>query len=261
MSERINQSEANAYHSKGATFTGNPRYTGPRGEVQENPGTITSDSLAAESMNSGGDFASNQSGIAPSQQSSNGFTGNTTDTQGATILPATGSHAQRSEEHGSRMEDAQSGASYSTPRDESDSTAAARSEGVTSGEYSTSSGGNASSGNNTSSGGSTTGGTSSYSSVAAAPSAYSSAGGNNENLKPKPKGQNITEGGFDSDAPNASFNNDVGGANDPGRVAELEFAQRSAREGIDSGYSNATQGKSGGTDKGGFEKLSDDTEA
>lgn len=35
----------------------------------------------------------------------------------------------------------------------------------------------------------------------------------------KPKGQNITEGGFDSDAPNASFNTDIGGKNDPGRVA------------------------------------------
>jgi len=35
----------------------------------------------------------------------------------------------------------------------------------------------------------------------------------------KPHGKNITEGGFDSDAPNASFNQDVGGKNDPARVA------------------------------------------
>ena len=35
----------------------------------------------------------------------------------------------------------------------------------------------------------------------------------------KPKGKNVTEGGFDSDAPNASFNTDIGGKDDPGRVA------------------------------------------
>ena len=34
-----------------------------------------------------------------------------------------------------------------------------------------------------------------------------------------PKGQNISEGGFDSDAPNASFNTDIGGKDDPGRRA------------------------------------------
>ena len=35
----------------------------------------------------------------------------------------------------------------------------------------------------------------------------------------QPKGKNITEGGFDSSAPNASYTTDIGGKNDPGRVA------------------------------------------
>ena len=40
----------------------------------------------------------------------------------------------------------------------------------------------------------------------------------------KPKGKNITEGGFDSNSNNnASFNNEIGTENDPGRVAEQTF--------------------------------------
>lgn len=51
----------------------------------------------------------------------------------------------------------------------------------------------------------------------------------------KPKGKNITEGGFDSDpSNNASFNNEIGTENDPGRVAEQTFQ-------------NTTQSASGGT--------------
>ena len=46
--------------------------------------------------------------------------------------------------------------------------------------------------------------------------ALSSASDGTGNLQPK--GKNITEGGFDSDAPNASFTQDIGGKNDPGRV-------------------------------------------
>lgn len=48
----------------------------------------------------------------------------------------------------------------------------------------------------------------------------------------KPKGKNITEGGFESDdTKNASFNSDIGDKNDPGRAAEEQFqtaAQTSA---------------------------------
>ncbi|KXT10422.1 hypothetical protein AC579_7882 [Pseudocercospora musae] len=40
----------------------------------------------------------------------------------------------------------------------------------------------------------------------------------------QPKGQHLQEGGFDAGAPNASYTSDIGGKNDPGRVA-LKRAQ------------------------------------
>lgn len=45
----------------------------------------------------------------------------------------------------------------------------------------------------------------------------------------KPKGKNLTEGGFDDDPKNnASFNSDIGTEDDPGRAAELQFQKRQA---------------------------------
>ena len=44
-----------------------------------------------------------------------------------------------------------------------------------------------------------------------------------------PKGRNLTEGGFESDdSKNASFNGDIGGKNDPGRLAEEKFIRDNA---------------------------------
>jgi len=49
-----------------------------------------------------------------------------------------------------------------------------------------------------------------------------------------PKGKNLSEGGFDSDdSKNASFNSDIGGKDDPGRLAENTFSQQNA------GFSNS----------------------
>lgn len=46
----------------------------------------------------------------------------------------------------------------------------------------------------------------------------------------KPKGNNINEGGFPKDSQNASFNNaEIGSKDDPGRVAEQNFAQKNAK--------------------------------
>ena len=51
----------------------------------------------------------------------------------------------------------------------------------------------------------------------------------------KPKGKNITEGGFDDDpSNNASFTSDIGSENDPGRQAEIDMQKK-------------TQSASGGT--------------
>lgn len=53
----------------------------------------------------------------------------------------------------------------------------------------------------------------------------------------KPKGKNLTEGGFDEDdvSKNASFNSDIGDENDPGRGAEHKFAKDNAQSRAGSG--------------------------
>jgi hypothetical protein len=51
----------------------------------------------------------------------------------------------------------------------------------------------------------------------------------------RPKGKNITEGGFDDSAPNASFNQEIGTSKDPGRLAEANYQNRNAQSGADSG--------------------------
>lgn len=48
----------------------------------------------------------------------------------------------------------------------------------------------------------------------------------------KPKGKNLTEGGFD-DSNNASFNNEIGTENDPGRYALNSFQRKEAESGPD----------------------------
>jgi len=108
--------------------------------------------------------------------------------------------------------------------------------------------GSAGSGNNSSSGGSS--------------GSYASAtGGQPSSENQKPKGANITEGGFDSSAPNASFNGDVGGKNDPGRLAETAMAKSAAESGA-AGGDNTVTSKSGLTKEGaGYEALGGDAPA
>ncbi|GIZ40577.1 hypothetical protein CKM354_000391000 [Cercospora kikuchii] len=136
----------------------------------EAPGTVTSDSLAAESVNAGGSFAENSDSRGPSAQPSYSTTTNTTDTSNATKLDSTTSASAR-------------------------------------GNQTTQLGGTGSSSSTTATGNASAQGHSSYA---------QSVG--------QPKGQNLQEGGFDSGAPNASFTTDIGGKNDPGRVA-LNAAQ------------------------------------
>jgi hypothetical protein len=61
----------------------------------ENPGTVTSDSLAAESIEQGGDFAANSSSRGPSGPPSSSTTTNTTDASNATELPSARDHPSR----------------------------------------------------------------------------------------------------------------------------------------------------------------------
>jgi len=58
----------------------------------------------------------------------------------------------------------------------------------------------------------------------------------NQPTSGKPKGKNITEGGFDDDqSKNASFNSDIGDENDPGRAAENKFQREAAESAGDTG--------------------------
>lgn len=216
----------------------------PKGDPKvEKPGHITSDSLAAESLSSGGGFAANIDGkTSASSVPSGSTTANVADTSGANVLPPAPSASER--QTGSAREEP------STPASRADVPASAlgssaSTAGVTQPSSSTS-------GSSSGASGATRGGPSD---AGAAPSAYSSAGGSEENLKPKPHGTNITEGGFDADAPNASFNNEIGGKNDPGRVAEQAFDSSNAKSGADAGFAGAYAAKETGSDKGGFEKL------
>jgi len=74
----------------------------------------------------------------------------------------------------------------------------------------------------------------------------------------KPKGKNLTEGGFDDDdddvSKNASFNSDIGDENDPGRGAEDKFARENA-SGADAGGGPRQKGISG---DGQYDLLEDD---
>lgn len=165
---------------------------------------VTSDSLGAESIQEGGSFAANSDSRGPSAQPSYSTTSNTTDVSGATRLdPAPDAEARQASEEWSESAQMNAGAGLGKesgvgPTFNTGGTLGGASGGVSD----------------------TTNQSSSYDTGNAAP-----APGAQDHPAPvmgddfKPKGKNITEGGFDSDAPNASFNTDIGGKDDPGRVA------------------------------------------
>ena len=170
----------------------------------ENPGMVTSDSLAAESIQEGGSFAANSDSRGPMDQPSYSTTANNMDTSNATRLaPAPDAEARLASEGwnetaqlnaGSRLgKDAGIGPTYNIPS----GGGGAGLSGSTNQAYGTGNG-------------------------APAPGYVSNpASSMGDNFQPK--GQNLTEGGFDSNAPNASFNTDIGGKNDPGRAALNEM--------------------------------------
>ena len=185
----------------------------------------TSDSLAAESMEQGGSFAQGQ-GAAASSQPSRSTTSNNTDTSGASTLDAAPDAAARRD--GSNGQD-----QYGGPG-----------SGATGGGDAT---------YNTSQGG----GPSSYSGEA--PSATGGSYGLTDE-QAKPKGKNITEGGFSSDDPNASFSQDIGSSDDPSRGAEQDIQAGNAKAPAYAGFEGASaKGLQGG--QGGFENLGSEEQA
>ncbi|KAF2169872.1 hypothetical protein M409DRAFT_20286 [Zasmidium cellare ATCC 36951] len=144
----------------------------------ENPGVVTSDSLAGESIQQGGSFAANSDARGPIGQPSYSTTTNTTDVSNATRLdPAPDAEARLASSEWSEAEQLNAGSKL----------------GKESGVGPT------------------------YN------ASVSSSTNQGDNFAPK--GKNLQEGGFDSSAPNASFNSDVGGKKDPGRVALGQFEQ------------------------------------
>jgi len=137
--------------------------------------------------------------------------------------------------------DAGSGPTYATP-----SSGGSTGDGQT---YSAAAGGSSSS-----SSGSGSGGLSGSSGNAGAAPNYVNTPANSTGGAAKPHGENIQEGGFDSGAPNASFNTDIGGKNDPGRAALQGLQKKDAQAGGDVG---AGPRQSGVSNDGQFDRLGD----
>jgi len=159
-------------------------------EIEEGSGAIASDSLAAESSNAGGEFSKNRDSEPLGVSGSNSTFANE-DTSAARRLDPT-RDAEARPDSGESYPDAAGGQSKGLAVTD------------TEGSYET--------------GGAT-------SSAGTAPTYVNSQFVDTTG----PKGKNLTEGGFDEDdTKNASFNGDIGGKNDPGRLAEESFSQQNA---------------------------------
>ena len=188
---------------------------------QESAGPIAADSLAAESVRSGGAFAENYD-AEPMGVKGSSSTLNTTDTSGAKVLKPAPSASQREDDEAVKYPEGAGKPQFPGPHNRdgyvgglSRDRAAVQSSG--SGEYST---GQDSSGGEI---GHTLGEECGPNSAAnQAPTAF-------ENFQPKealkPKGNNLKEG----DLPQTNTHiGDVGGPHDPGRVAEEKMLNRNA---------------------------------
>jgi hypothetical protein len=192
----------------------------PADTIEESTGTILSDSLAAESLEQGGEDSFAGGHATASKQSARGTTTNNYDTSGATTLnSAPDAEARMATEEWSENAALKAGRGLSSS-DDSES-------------YSGASG----------------------------TSASGHAGPNKPALsyddppQSKPRGQNLQEGGFDDSAPNASFNQDIGGKNDPGRLAEQKFAEDNARNAAASGFEGGREE----SEVSGFDTLSEES--
>ncbi|KAF4555018.1 Hypothetical protein D9617_3g020870 [Elsinoe fawcettii] len=208
-------------HSSGTKVTSDPETV--NNPVSEGAGVITSDSLAAESLSSGGDFGSTTGAVA-SKQPSKSTTTNTTDTSNATELAAApDADARLAKESWSETAQLNAGREIT----ENNAVFGGRTGGSSGPGVA---GGNANAG------------------VTATTNAASGAGergaAEQGNGLFQPKGANLTEGGFDGNEPNASFNQDIGGSKDPARVALQGLQKKDAQQ----------AGSGGRTD----EKLSND---
>ncbi|KAF2122633.1 hypothetical protein BDV96DRAFT_561119 [Lophiotrema nucula] len=214
--------------SHGQKVTTDPEST--RNPIQEGAGVITSDSLASESLSSGGEFGAGNPKAVASKQPSASTTTNTTDTSNATKLEAApDAEAREAQEGWSESASLNAGAGLG------------KDSGVGP-TYNTSSSATGTGSTETSES------TTSYGNAGVAPTgAYAGSNLNEGDLKPK--GKNITAGGFDDSAPNASFNQEIGTNKDPGRAAEAKYQLVDAQAGGDAG-GQRQEGVSGQTASG-----------
>jgi len=242
--------------ASGTKNTSDPsRYTNP---VNEGPGPITNDSLAAESVRRGEKFAENADS-QPQDVSGEQSTFNNKDTSGATTLPAAPNARIRDGE--GQKDPGQQREKYpealggqgdfpGTHLPESGyvggSTAAKQELGIQGGgrEYKTvSTTAVAATGTGARAGADDNDGPRRDTNNAASGSRHYGGEAPNYVLPAvsnlgdkKPKGNNITEGGFDSnDSNNASWNTDIGSKNDPGRLAENKFQRDAVGSRLDAG--------------------------
>jgi len=195
----------------------------PNDTIDESTGPILSDSLAAESLEQGGEDSFASGHATASKQSARGTTTNNYDTASAKVLnSAPDAEARMATEEWSENAALKAGRGLSS----SDENGGGES-------YSKSSGSNESA---------------SYDSAAAS-------GAYDDPPKSKPHGKDITEGGFDDSAPNASFNQDIGGKNDPGRLAEQQFAASNARNAATAGFEGGREE----TEVGSFDQLEEES--
>jgi hypothetical protein len=192
----------------------------PADTIQESTGTILSDSLAAESLEQGGEDSFAGGHATASKQSAKGTNTNNYDTSSATTLNAApDAEARMATEEWSENAALKAGRGLSSSDDD--------------GSYSRSSG------------------TSAFESTGSSEPTSSY-----EDLpQSKPHGRNLQEGGFDDSAPNASFNQDIGGKNDPGRLAEQKFSEDNARNAAAAGF----QGGREESEVSGFDTLNEES--
>lgn len=192
----------------GSTNKGMKNTTDPatNDTIKEGAGAVTSDSLAAESVNSGGDFAENRGSEPLKVKGSNSTLAND-DTSAATTLPPARDAEARGDESQSQ------GTSSST-------------KGPGGEKYDEATGGQPDFPGKTSAEGYVGGSTDEKSGVHDVDTAPSYVTTLAAEKTGKPKGKNITEGGFDGEADSALA--EPGSEDDPGRASLQGFQNRQA---------------------------------
>ncbi|KAK2855682.1 hypothetical protein FQN49_004953 [Arthroderma sp. PD_2] len=208
----------------------------------EAAGPIASDSLAAESVRAGGKFGDNKGGQPSGVKGSHSTLANT-DTSSASKL-------QAAPDAEARLAEAEWG--EGRPQTRSQTKSQGRGQTTTHGD------GHQQDQNNQSTAGSASGpgsggsgagqGASSGSTVPTAPHYVDPVLGGMQGSKPK--GKNLTEGGFDDDpSKNASFNADIGSKDDPSLRAEREIGTMNAQHVARGTVGGVPESSSGGEKK------------